>query len=100
MAATLPRPLSLPISLPSPGLRLPPAPTTRRRISPSRDALLEGGRRLAIVVAVACVTIFLDASTSYESSTALPYIQGAVAATPDQGSWIVTLFNAAYDSSI
>jgi len=79
---------------------LAPAPAVRQHIAPSRDALLEGGRRLAIVVAVACVTIFLDASTSYESSTALPYIQGAVAATPDQGSWIVTLFNAAYDSSI
>jgi DHA2 family multidrug resistance protein len=67
---------------------------------PSRDALVEHGARLAIVVAAACVAIFLDASTSYESSTALPYIQGAVGATPDEGSWIVTLFNAAYDSSI
>lgn len=96
MAATLPRPLAIPV----PGLRLPTAPAARLRISPSRDALLEGGRRLAIVVAVACVAIFLDASTSYESQAALPYIQGAVAATPDQGSWIVTLFNGAYDSSI
>jgi DHA2 family multidrug resistance protein len=79
------------------------APTTapvRQYVSPSRAAVVVHGTHLAIVVACACVAIFLDASTSYESATALPYIQGAIAATPDQGSWIVTLFNAAYATSI
>jgi DHA2 family multidrug resistance protein len=90
MAATLPRP---------PVLRLPSIETARRHVVPSRLPLTEHGARLAIVLAVACVAIFLDASTSYESSTALPYIQGAIGATPDQGSWVVTLFNAAYETA-
>jgi DHA2 family multidrug resistance protein len=76
------------------------ATLSRRYIAPHRGMMLERGNRLAIVIAVACVAIFLDASTSYESSVALPYIAGAVAATPDQASWIITLFNAAYDTAI
>jgi DHA2 family multidrug resistance protein len=92
--------VSMAVTLPLPGLALPPVRAARRPIVPSRSALVEHGRRLGVVIAVACVAIFLDASTSYESSTALPYIQGAVAATPDEGSWIVTLFNAAYETSI
>jgi DHA2 family multidrug resistance protein len=92
MAATFPLPRVLP---------LPRAQTAARaHVLPSRRALVLGGTRLAVIVAVACVAIFLDASTAYESSAALPYIQGTIAATPDQGSWVVTLFNAAYASSI
>jgi DHA2 family multidrug resistance protein len=86
--------------LPLPGISFPQAPVARRHITPSRDPLVAHGSRLGIIVAVACAAIFLDASTSYESSTALPYIAGAIAATPDQASWVVTLFNAAYETSI
>lgn len=88
------------VTLPLPGLALPPVRAEQRHILPSRRAITEHGSRLAIVIAAACVAIFLDASTSYEASTALPYIAGAVAATPDAASWIVTLFNAAYATSI
>jgi DHA2 family multidrug resistance protein len=83
-----------------PAWALPPARAGRRHVTPSRSALTEHGGRLAIIIAAACLAIFLDASTSYESATALPYIAGAVAATPDQASWITTLFSAAYDTSI
>ncbi len=102
MAALLPAPRFAPAPGAFPRPVAVPAPTTpaRRHVLPSRDALVEHGGRLAIVIAAACIAIFLDASTSYESTTALPYIQGAVGATPDEGSWIVTLFNAAYDTSI
>jgi DHA2 family multidrug resistance protein len=100
MAVTLPRPAGLTLPLPRPlPFPIPAAPATRRHILPSRDALVEHGARLATVVTVACVAIFLDASTSYESSTALPYIQGAVGATADEASWLVTLFNAAYETA-
>jgi DHA2 family multidrug resistance protein len=103
MAVTLP--------LPSPVLAPPQAPVReptveaaprrdRRPVEPSRATLTEHGARLAIVVVTACVAIFLDASTSYESAAALPYMQGALGATPDEGSWLVTLFNAAYETGI
>ncbi len=94
MAVTLPR---------LEGFRAPSLgsiPPRRRHIVPSREPLTEHGARLAVVLVSACVAIFLDASTSYESSIALPYIQGAVGATPDAGSWLVTLFNAAYETAI
>jgi len=94
MAAAFPLPRLITVAI------APSRARARRHVLPSRAALVLGGTRLATIVAVACVAIFLDASTSYESSTALPYIQGAIAATPDQGSWVVTLFNAAYESSI
>ena len=100
MAALLPAPRLVPRPAAFPRPTLVPPRTVRRHVLPSREALEEHGLRLAVVVAAACVAIFLDASTSYESATALPYIQGAVGATPDEGSWIVTLFNAAYDTSI
>jgi DHA2 family multidrug resistance protein len=83
-----------------PAWALPAVRPERRHVVPSRGVRTEHGARLAIIVASACLAIFLDASTSYESSTALPYIAGAVAATPDQASWITTLFSAAYDASI
>ena len=96
----LPRP-GRPVATPLPDVApVDVATPTRRHVLPSRDALVEHGARLGVILAAACVAIFLDASTSYESSTALPYIQGALGATPDEGSWIVTLFSAAYDSSI
>jgi DHA2 family multidrug resistance protein len=107
MAITLPfpriAPAPAPAPIPTPLPRPAPIPArTRERthVSPSRDALVQHGTRLGVIVACACVAIFLDASTSYESATALPYIEGALGATPDQGSWIVTLFNAAYATSI
>jgi len=87
-------------TFPLPGLALPRFRAEQRHITPSRGAFVMHGTRLGIVLAAACIAIFLDASTSYESSTALPYIQGALAATPDQGSWLVTLFNAAYETGI
>jgi DHA2 family multidrug resistance protein len=92
--------LTLPLPVPRWAISPPVRAAERVRVTPSRGIITEYGLKLAVIVASACVAIFLDASTSYESSTALPYIAGAVAATPDQASWIVTLFSAAYDTSI
>jgi DHA2 family multidrug resistance protein len=92
--------LTLPLPVPRWAI-VPPATTAERvHVTPSRGVITEYGVKLAVILVSACVAIFLDASVSYESSTALPYIAGAVAATPDQASWIVTLFSAAYDTSI
>lgn len=102
MALTLPLPVPGWAIAPPAGRPARPAAPVRERIhvTPSRGVVTEYGAKLAVILVSACVAIFLDASTSYESSTALPYIAGAVAATPDQASWIVTLFSAAYDTSI
>jgi DHA2 family multidrug resistance protein len=94
--------MAVSLPLPIPGwVFTPPARAAERvHVTPSRGLVIAHGARLGIIIAAACVAIFLDASTAYESSTALPYIAGAVGATPDQASWIVTLFSAAYDTSI
>lgn len=44
--------------------------------------------------------ILLDQTSSGISTSSLPYVQGAFALSPDQGSWFLTLFNAAYWSAI
>ena len=92
--------LTLPLPVPRWAIAPPVRAAERVHVTPSRGVITEYGVKLAVILVSACVAIFLDASTSYESSTALPYIAGAVAATPDQASWIVTLFSAAYDTSI
>src|ERR1700677_2916908 len=92
--------LTLPLPVPRWAIAPPATAAERVHVTPSRGVITEYGVKLAVILVSACVAIFLDASVSYESSTALPYIAGAVAATPDQASWIVTLFSAAYDTSI
>lgn len=55
-------------------------------------------RIVAIVVALG--GIVLDQTATGISSASLNFVQGSFALSPDEGSWILTAFNAAYYSSI
>jgi DHA2 family multidrug resistance protein len=48
----------------------------------------------------AILAILVDGTSTAIINTGLPYLQGITASSPDQGSWILTTFNAAYYSSI
>lgn len=54
------------------------------------------GFRGAAIVASSLLAILVDGSSTAIINTGLPYLQGITAATPDEGSWIVTSFNATY----
>jgi MFS transporter, DHA2 family, multidrug resistance protein len=58
-----------------------------------------GLRGVAISVA-AVFAMLVDGTAANIINTGLPYLQGSLAATPDQASWIITAFNAAYYSTI
>jgi DHA2 family multidrug resistance protein len=58
-----------------------------------------GLRGLAICVA-AVFAMLVDGTAANIINTGLPYLQGRSAATPDQASWIITAFNAAYYATI
>lgn len=58
-----------------------------------------GLRGVAICLA-AVVAMLVDGTAANAISSALPYLQGVSAATPDEGSWIISVFNAAYYSTI
>lgn len=64
-----------------------------------RQSPQSGLRGLAISVA-AIFAMLVDGTAANIISSGLPYLQGLLAATPDQASWIVTAFNAAYYSTI
>lgn len=54
-----------------------------------------GLRGVAIVVS-AILAILVDGTSTATINTGLPYLQGITAASPDEASWILTSFNAAY----
>lgn len=58
-----------------------------------------GARLLAICVAAVCA-ILVDGTAANVVTSGLPYLQGVLAATPDQSSWILTAFNTSYYSTI
>jgi MFS transporter, DHA2 family, multidrug resistance protein len=58
-----------------------------------------GWRGLAIVAA-AVLVMLNDGTAANTINAGLPYLQGISAATPDEASWILTAFNAAYYSTI
>lgn len=60
---------------------------------------LTGLRFWAIFVATS-LALIIDGTANFAVSTGLPYVQGLVATTPDESSWILTLFNAPYYSMI
>lgn len=57
------------------------------------------GRRIGAIL-VALGGILLDQTAAGISTTSVNFIQGSLALTPDEGSWILTAFNAAYYTSI
>ena len=68
--------------------KLPLSAALRAAVAPARARTLALGG------------ILLDQTSSGISTSSLPYVQGAFALSPDQGSWFLTLFNAAYWSAI
>jgi DHA2 family multidrug resistance protein len=60
---------------------------------------LSGLRRVWVLVG-ALAALFIDQSASTIASSTLSSIQGAFALGPDQGSWFLTIYNAAYYASI
>ena len=54
----------------------------------------------AAVLLAGTLALLLDASATNMINTGLPFLQGRVAAGPDEGSWLLTSFNAAYYTSI
>jgi DHA2 family multidrug resistance protein len=58
------------------------------------------GARRAWVLGGALGAIFIDQSASTIATATLPSIQGAFGLGPDQGSWVLTIYNAAYYASI
>jgi DHA2 family multidrug resistance protein len=58
-----------------------------------------GLRGVAIVVS-AVLAILVDQTSTAIVNTGLPYLQGLTASSPDEASWILTTFNAAYYASI
>src|ERR1700730_3380597 len=58
-----------------------------------------GLRGVAITVAAVFVML-VDATAANVINTGLPHLQGLSAATPDEASWILIAFNAAYYSTI
>ena len=62
--------------------------------------LPQSGTRLAAIGVAAVLAILIDGTAANVVSSGLPYLQGVLAATPDQASWILTVFNAAYYATI
>lgn len=52
------------------------------------------------ILSAALGAIFIDQSASTITTATLPSIQGAFGLGPDQGSWVLTIYNAAYYASI
>jgi len=48
------------------------------------------------VIVAGVFALFLDSATPNLINTGLPFLQGRVSATPDEGSWLLTTFNATY----
>jgi MFS transporter, DHA2 family, multidrug resistance protein len=60
---------------------------------------ISGARRLCVLIG-ALGAIFIDQSASTIASSTLSSIQGAFGLGPDEGSWFLTIYNAAYYASI
>jgi DHA2 family multidrug resistance protein len=60
---------------------------------------MAGVHGVAVVLA-GVLALILDASATNMINTGLPFLEGRVAATPDEGSWLLTAFNAAYYATI
>jgi DHA2 family multidrug resistance protein len=58
------------------------------------------GFRGAATVAAGVLALLLDGSVTAVTNAGLPYLQGRVAATADEASWLITAFNACYYAAI
>lgn len=67
---------------------------------PEVRPLPQTGWRGVAIVAAAVFVMLTDGTAANIINAGLPYLQGISAATPDEASWIITAFNAAYYSTI
>src|ERR1700712_1294918 len=73
---------------------------TQRFPQPDLPPEPQPGLRGVALIASAILAILVDGTSTAIINTGLPYLQGITATSPDQGSWILTTFNAAYYSFI
>jgi DHA2 family multidrug resistance protein len=70
--------------------------TTQRLAAPDVTPRPQPGLRGIAIVVSAILAILVDGTSTATINTGLPYLQGITAASPDEASWILTSFNAAY----
>lgn len=70
--------------------------TEQRFAVPDVAARPQPGLRGLTIVISAVLAILVDTTSTSIINTGLPYLSGITAASPDEASWIVTAFNAAY----
>lgn len=73
---------------------------TQRFAVPDVTPRPQPGLRGVAIVLSSVLAILVDQTSTTIVSTGLPYLQAITVATPDQASWILTWFNAAYYASI
>ena len=69
---------------------------TQRFPQPDLTPEPQPGLRGVALIASAILAILVDGTSTAIINTGLPYLQGITASSPDESSWILTTFNAAY----
>jgi len=76
-------------------------PADRQRFAvPDIPPMPQGGLRGATIVLSAIVAIVVDQTASAIANAGLPYLSATTGASPDEASWLLTAFNAAYYAMI
>jgi len=60
----------------------------------------QSGPRLFAICVAASLAVLIDGTATNIVNSGIPYLQGNLAATPDESSWILTAFNGPYYSTI
>jgi DHA2 family multidrug resistance protein len=81
-------------------VKAPRRAVKQRFVFPEITPLPQPGLRGVAIVLSSLLAILVDGSATAIINTGLPYLQGITAATPDEGSWILTSFNATYYAAI
>ena len=89
---------SLPIGISFP-VDLRPRIVQQHVLADMTSAPLTGARRIWVLLG-ALGAIFIDQSASTIASSSLSSVQGAYGLGPDEGSWFLSIYNAAYYASI
>jgi DHA2 family multidrug resistance protein len=87
------------IGLPVVTVRTEALPRQRLAVPDATPRPQPGLRGVAIVVS-AVLALLVDGTSTATINTGLPYLQAITAASPDEASWIVSAFNAAYYPAI
>lgn len=74
--------------------------TAQRLAVPDVKPRPQPGLRGVAIVVSAALAILVDGTSTATINAGLPYLQAITTASPDEASWILTAFNAAYYASI